>query len=96
MEEVREMEEARIRKIGVLSLANLMGIINFFLGLIIGIIFTLTSFLFSSSILGISTSLSIIILPIGYGIVGFITGAIAGFLYNIAAKITKGIKLYSN
>ena len=94
------MEEARIRKVGILSVANLSGIVNFFIGLIIGVIFTLISLLstISPTVLGLGLPiyLLIIILPIGYGIIGFIGGAIGAFFYNIAAKITKGIKLYSD
>ena len=102
------MEEARIRKVGVLSVANISGVINAIIGLLFGLLFILFSSLVSSvfpsgqqgtfSILSFGNFgyLSIIIFPIIYGILGFIAGAIGAFLYNIAAKITKGIKLYSN
>jgi hypothetical protein len=94
------MEEARIKKVGVLSVANLSGMVNFFIGLLLGIIFAVTSLLVptASAIIGfgIPTYLSVIILPIGYGIMGFIGGAIGAFFYNLSARVTKGIVLYSD
>ena len=93
------LEEATIRKVGVLSVANISGLINFFIGLIMGIFFVIMSFFLPaySAILGfgLPVYLSFIILPIAYGILGFIGGAIGAFFYNISAKIAKGIKLYS-
>jgi len=94
-----QIQEARIRKIGVLSVANIFGIINAIIGLLIGIIFVLFASLFpvEVSLFGLSFGyFSIITFPIIYGILGFIGGAIGAFLYNLAAKITKGIKLYSD
>ena len=108
MEEKNEITEARIRKIGVLSLANLFGFVNAILGLLFGIFFALFSSVIQTTLMGTGvTSLgmfslgnfvwySIIIFPIAYGILGWISGIIAAVLYNIAAKVTKGIKLYSD
>jgi len=102
-----EMQEARIRKVEVLSVANISGVISAILGLLFGLFFALFASLLSSvfsaseqgpvSLLSFGSFgyLSIIIFPIIYGILGFISGAVGAFLYNIAAKITKGIKLYS-
>ena len=101
METQEGVEEARIKKVGVLSVANISGVINAIIGFIFGLIFV---FLSSPPTLAIPFEsfglrsfgyLSIIIFPIIYGIVGFIGGAIGAFFYNIAAKITDGIKLYS-
>lgn len=97
-----EVQEARIRKVGVLSVANISGFINAFVGFLIGLALVIFDYLFNQSpvvaftSLNIPTYLIIIISTIGNGILGFIAGAIGAFLYNIAAKITKGIKLYSN
>lgn len=98
-----ELQEARIRKVGVLSVANVSGIIGVFIGFLTGLIFVIFSLLMSS-ILPVDFSFfsfdfgysSIIIFPIFYGVFGFIGGAISAFIYNLAAKITKGIKLYSD
>lgn len=95
------MEEARIRKVGVLSIANISAMVNVFVGLLLGIFVTVVSLFSAASagvlgFLGIPTFLSIIIFPIVYGIFGFIGGAIGAIFYNFAAKITKGVKLYSD
>lgn len=93
---MNELEEARIKKVGVLSVANLSAIVNLFIGILAGL--AVFAFSFAAPLPGIPSNLSyllIIIFPIAYGIVGFIAGAIGAFFYNIAAKITKGVVLYS-
>ncbi len=91
-----EMEEAVVRKVGVLSVANIVGLVNVFIGLILGIIVTILAFLRPFLIgYGLLGKLAVIIFPISYGVVGWILGAIAGVFYNLAAKLAQGIKLYS-
>ena len=93
---MNELEEARIKKVGVLSVANISAIVNLFVGILAGLAMFLLSF--ATPIPGISSNLNylvIIIFPIAYGIIGFVAGAIGAFFYNIAAKITKGVILYS-
>lgn len=98
MQEVGQLQEARIKKVGVLSVANLCGMVNVIVGFIFGIFFAVSSSMLST-VLGATGFnfgyLSIIIFPIVYGVLGFIGGAIGAFVYNISAKVTKGIKLYS-
>ena len=93
------VEEVIIRRVGILSVANISGLINFFIGLLIGIFFLVSSFFLPASLaipgFGFPIYLSFIILPIAYGIFGFIGGALGAFFYNISARIAKGIKLYS-
>lgn len=93
------MEEAVIRKIGVVSLANISGLVNAFIGLLFGIVVTIMSLLASPLTAGLGFgsigTFAIIIFPIFYGIMGFISGAVFGIFYNLAAKIGKGVKLYS-
>ncbi len=97
------MEEAHIRKVGVLSFGLMFCLINFFLGIILSVvmlilIMVLGSYL--SSIPGVSFNISgyssmLIIFPFLNGILGFIGGVIFALIYNLSAKIGKGIKLYS-
>ena len=101
------MAEMMVRRIGVLSLAKMQGLIMFVLGLIIGVIYGLIIMLFGAAMSslggrdaamgGIGTVvgglLAMIFIPIFYGILGFIGGAITGFVYNIAAGIVGGLKL---
>ncbi len=80
-----------VTRIGVWSCAKISGVLYAFIGLIEGAIFALIP-------LGAVGSLtfgaaSIIILPIFFGIVGLITGAIMAFLYNSIVRWTGGIKI---
>jgi hypothetical protein len=95
-----ELESVQIKRIGVVSLANLSAITYVFFGLISGIFITISSLIVPiTGSFGIFDILfggaSIIILPIFYGIVGWFMGALGALIYNLAAKITKGIELYS-
>jgi len=94
-----------IRRVGVVSLALMMGLISGAYGLLIGLIFAcfmvvgfagmaatfedLTGF--GGGIL--FGALYVICIPILNFVVGFIAGAIAGLLYNFAAGIGGGIKV---
>jgi len=90
----------QIRSIGVLSCAKMMGALYGVLGLIVGAFMTLFSALgaaFSNdgngaAALGLGAA-AIIVIPITYGIMGFVGGAIMGFLYNIIAGMAGGIEI---
>ena len=87
-----------LKRIGVLSAAKLEGLLMVIFGLIMGIIFavfgaagaTLSGFGAFGASVGI---LAIIIMPIFYGIIGFIGGAVGAFLYNLIAGWIGGIEL---
>lgn len=96
------LEEVRVQKIGILFFAIFSLVFGLFLGLILGLSLMVTSFLIPSNLFGFDISsylvwgyYSLIIFPIAFGILGFIFGAIGIFLYNLVAKITKGVELYS-
>jgi len=95
-----------IRRVGVLSLALMVGLMYTALGLIFGLLFACTTLFSVGSIaasvedlpgLGqggiVAAALSAICFPILYGVLGFIAGAIFGILYNIIAGIAGGIKV---
>jgi hypothetical protein len=96
-----------LKKIGVMSLARILGIIYAFLGLIIGIFVALVVSLgaiagsrfseFShgpSPLLGLVFGIgSIVIFPILYGLLGFLAGLIASALYNWIVGFAGGIEL---
>jgi hypothetical protein len=95
-----------IRRIGVLSLAKVLGLLYALLGLIIGGLVTCFS-LFGTLVAGANMPEgpegplfglvfglgSIIILPIFYGLAGFIGGLIVATLYNLLAGWVGGIEL---
>lgn len=89
-----------IKRIDVLSVAKITGIIAAAFGLIAGII----TFLFGSLLGGLVGEgagglgmfggfMAVILLPIMYGIFGFIGGAIQAFIYNLAAGMIGGIRI---
>jgi hypothetical protein len=104
------LEEAKIKKLGILNLALTFGLVGVFTGFLIGVFSTLASLLIPNlpaisipglgseaipTIEAISKFQAILIFPVVYGLVSLISGFIFGFFYNIACKITKGVSLYS-
>ena len=87
-----------IKRIGVGSVGKIFGSLYALIGLILGIIISLISLIGGS--LGVMLSVStifgmgaIITLPIMYGIIGFISGSIMAFLYNLIAGLIGGIEV---
>lgn len=99
----------RIHKVGVLSLANVLGLLYGLLGLIFGALFTLMSLAgagfgmmmgggmhdgtgmgWMGPLFGIA---AIVLLPLFYGAMGWLTGAVTAFLYNLVAARIGGIEL---
>ena len=89
---------AILKKIGVLSLGKIFLVIYGSLGFIFGAIFSFVSVLgipvgddpVDAVVFGAG---AIIFLPIFYGLVGFLSGILTAWLYNIAAKQIGGIQL---
>lgn len=88
-----------IKKIGALSAGKFMGILYAIIGLVIGIIITLVSIVGSSIGADIGGGFwlfgifSFIGFPIGYGIMGFISGIVAAGGYNMVASWIGGIEI---
>jgi hypothetical protein len=86
-----------LKKIGVLSLAKIIGVVYAVLGLIIGALMSLFSVIgaaVTQSGVGVLFGVgAIIILPIFYGLAGFIGGAIVAFIYNLASDVVGGIEI---
>lgn len=89
------MELKRIRPV---SVGKMFGALYAVLGLIGGGITSLATLMLSQAAesMGINPLLgmgAICLFPIFYGILGFITGVIGAFLYNITAQVVGGIEL---
>jgi hypothetical protein len=89
-----------VKRIGPSSCGKLMGGLYALLGLIIGGIFSLMSLIgatLGGSEQGAIALLfgvgAIIILPVFYGLLGFIGGVIMAALYNVVASIFGGIEI---
>lgn len=102
------MAEMTIRRFGVFSVAKVNGLLGFVIGLIIGVIYGLFLILFGAAMSAIAPSgndalaggvstvvlgiIMMIAMPIMYGLMGFIGGAISAVVYNIAAGMIGGVK----
>jgi hypothetical protein len=93
------LKMAVLKRLGVLSVAKLEAIIMFIMGLFIGIFYAIFSSAFDSidpSLKPVMAGLGwmgIIIIPIVYGILGFVMGAVGAWAYNLLAKWVGGIEL---
>ena len=100
------MAEMTIRRFGVISVAKMYGLLLFIFGLIFGVIYGLFFILFgaalsaaggrdaafggaSTVVVGIAMMVGI---PIFYGILGFVMGAIGALVYNALSGIIGGVK----
>lgn len=87
-----------VRRVEPMSAAKVGGALYAMLGLVFGCLFTLVSFTgFSAANMGPMGALfgvgAIIILPLMYGILGFIFAGLSAFLYNIASKAAGGLEI---
>jgi hypothetical protein len=100
------MAEMTIRRFGVISVAKMYALIMFIFGLIFGVLYGLFLILFGAAmstmaggdaraagvgpiVMGIGMMIG---LPIMYGVLGFIMGAIGALVYNGLSGIVGGVK----
>lgn len=101
------MAEMTIKRFGVISVAKMYALLMFIFGLIFGVLYGLTLIVFGAAITGLGPSsdaaaggISVVImgiammiaLPLTYGVLGFIMGAIGALVYNGVAGIIGGVK----
>lgn len=90
-----------IRRIGPMSIARLSGMLYAVIGLVLGGIISLIAMAggFGSDsdgavpfggLMGVG---AVLVLPICYGLLGFIATLIAAWLYNVAAGVVGGIEV---
>ena len=91
----------KIKKIDAFSLAKIMTIIYALLGFAVGLVVTVLTLLnvdiaamtnsnLSFPLVGVA---AVVILPFLYGILGFLTGILTGFFFNLAAKFVGGLEI---
>ena len=89
----------RLKRLGVGSVAKITTLFGVFYGLIVGILLSIAISSGQSSSLGLPPLiqswgyLSIIVLPIFYGIANLIAGTIMALVYNLFAEWIGGIEL---
>src|ERR1043166_5776056 len=101
------MAEMTLRRFGVISVAKMYALLMFLFGLIFGVIYGLILIVFGAAIStltpgrdgaagGVGTVVMgiamMIGLPLFYGVLGFISGAIGALIYNAVAGIIGGIR----
>jgi len=89
-----------IKRIAVLKLAIFQSALMAAFGLIAALIFMMFGAMFSglagheaAGVMGVAGVFMVIILPIFYGVIGFIAGAIGGAMYNLIAGVVGGIEI---
>ena len=101
------MAEMTIRRFGVISVAKMYGLLMFIFGLIFGVLYGLFFIIFGAAmsamggrseatVSGVSSVVVGIVMMIGipimYGVLGFIMGAIGALIYNAMSGIIGGVK----
>src|SRR5919199_5321032 len=100
------MTNLTIRRVGVLSLAKIQAVLMAAIGLIFGVIYGLFIMVFGAAILSqtngggaaavgsvVGGLAAMVILPVFYGILGFVFGAIGALVFNVAAGVIGGLQL---
>jgi len=96
-----------IKRIGVLSLGKLLGLLYAGIGLLFGILYALFSVVGGGAMMAMGGGegamgggmlmglglAAVVMLPIFYGVLGFISGLLSAFLFNLAAKYTGGLEI---
>jgi hypothetical protein len=96
-----------LKQIGVLSLARILGAIYAVIGLIVGVFFSLASALgglaaslaanteeAAGALIAILFGVgAIIFVPLMYGLMGFLVGALMALFYNLLAGVFGGIEM---
>ncbi len=88
-----------IKSVGVLSVAKIMGLMYACMGLLFAPLFLLIGVLASaagqhnSPLAGIFSVGFAVLMPVFYGVIGFIAGLIGALLYNLFARWVGGFEL---
>jgi len=89
-----------IRRIDPLSAGKVLGLIYALISLVVGLFFSMFAIFGMAMgggdavVGGLVTGLgAVVILPLVYGILGFLGGVFAAFLYNVVASMAGGIEL---
>jgi len=88
-----------LKSVGVMSVAKIMGLVYGCMGLIFAPFFLIFGLLASIGgqskmpFAGVFGVMFAVLMPVLYGVTGFVTGALGAFLYNLFAKWVGGFEL---
>ena len=88
-----------VKSVGVLSVAKIMGLIYGCIGLLFAPLFLLIGLVGSMAgqqktpFAGVFGVVFAIFMPVIYGVMGFVAGAIGGLLYNLFSRLVGGFEL---
>jgi hypothetical protein len=88
-----------LRSIGVLSCAKIFTVVHAVLGILVGFLFLVVGIIGaatapSHSRLGtVGIIVLAVLMPVFYGVLGFVMGAVWAFVYNLAAQSIGGLEL---
>ena len=89
-----------VRRIDPISVGSMLGVMYVFVGLIVGGVVAMLA-LFGiiagggeAAVGGLVLAIgAIVVLPVGYGVMGFIFGVLGALLYNVVASFVGGIRI---
>jgi hypothetical protein len=101
------MAKVQIKRVGVFSLAKMYAVTMAAFGVIIGVIYGLIFMVVGGAMMagggrdaGTAGASSLVVglimmvaIPVFYGVIGFIAGALGGVIYNVASGFVGGIEL---
>jgi hypothetical protein len=92
-----------VKSVGVMSVAKIMGLIYGCMGLFVAPFFLMVGLLSSmvapnrspaAGIFGVGMGIGLVIfVPVFYGVIGFVMGALGALLYNVFARWLGGIEM---
>lgn len=96
-----------ITRVGVLSLGKLMGLMYAAIGLLFGVLYGLFAVVGGGAVMATGSSdgmlgggvlmglgvAAVFLVPLLYGLLGFIVGLVSALLFNLAAKYAGGLEL---
>jgi hypothetical protein len=89
----------RLRAVGVLSSARILAVVQAAIGILVGFLFLLFAAVGAAIVPGqqrlgmIGIVVIAVLMPVFYGVLGFVMGAVWAFVYSVVAQSIGGLEL---